>query len=141
MLAGYTVSPRRSWRGVSVVISLFILGGLVLFRFFQTPRFQSPAAPRGLGWSAPDRPVRIVSYNILHNQRGAAGIVAEIRKLDPDIVCLQEVEHEHVLDLAEQLGMQRYYDPALYQRSENLAGSRASWGNLILSKVPIYEAA
>src|SRR5437763_13321027 len=111
---------RRSFRGIFLVLSLFILGGAILIGFFRAPHFGSPPAPPGLGWSAPDRPLRFVSYNILHNQRGAEGIVAEIRKLDPDIVCLQEVEHEHVLDLAQQLGMQRYYDPALYQRSENL---------------------
>ena len=37
---------------------------------------------------------RIVSYNILHNRRGVDGVLAEISKLKPDVVFLQEVEVE-----------------------------------------------
>jgi endonuclease/exonuclease/phosphatase family metal-dependent hydrolase len=88
----------------------------------------------------PDRKLRFVSYNILHNQRGLAHIVAEINKLQPDFVSLQEVESADVLEMARQLGMEQTYDSRLYYPSVNLAGPRASWGNVIFSTHPVYEA-
>ena len=37
--------------------------------------------------------------------------------------------------------MQHSFHPQLYQRSEHLAGRRGTWGNLLLSRQPLFEGA
>ena len=127
-------------RGVLLVVGLFVLGGAVLWGLFQAPRAISPPAPVGVGWGAPNRPIRVASFNILHLQRGIDAVVREIKAVDPDFVLLQEVDSRDVVGLARALGMQRHHHPNAYERSGNLDGPRATWGNLILSKHPLYEA-
>src|SRR6266496_596167 len=68
----YTDRPdmkKHSARGVLLVICLFLLGGLVVGGMFLAPRPKSPPAPAEATWGVPDRKLRFVSYNILHNQR------------------------------------------------------------------------
>jgi endonuclease/exonuclease/phosphatase family metal-dependent hydrolase len=129
----------RTIPGFAVIIAMFVLGGLVLTGLFLAPHSKSPPAPTEIPWAVPDRPLRFVSYNILHNERGVEQIITEIKKLDPDFVCLQEIESKDVAPMVEALSMQRFYHDRSYQRSENLAGRHASWGNCILSKFPLYE--
>jgi endonuclease/exonuclease/phosphatase family metal-dependent hydrolase len=131
---------RRSVRGALIVVAMFVLGGLVLWGLFLAPRAKSPPAPAGVAWGAPDRPLRVVSYNILHGERGLDRVADDVRKLEPDIVLLQEVESRDLPALAAALGMQQHYHPTHYFRSENLAGRRSTWGNAIFSKVPLYDA-
>jgi endonuclease/exonuclease/phosphatase family metal-dependent hydrolase len=133
------IVSNRTIPGVAVILGMFVLGGLVLVGLFLAPKSKSPIAPVEVPWGVPDRAVRFVSYNILHNERGRGQILTEIRKLEPDFVMLQEVESEDVVPMAEALAMQRNYQSQCYQRSENLAGRKASWGNCILSKYPLYE--
>ncbi len=131
--------PARTIPGIAVILAMFVLGGLVLAGLFLAPKSKSPPAPVGIPWGAPDRPLRFVSYNILHNERGREQIITEIRKLEADFVLLQEIESPDVVPMAEALSMQRNYHSQCYQRSENLAGRKASWGNCMLSKYPLYE--
>src|SRR5688572_29736988 len=112
---------RRSLRGVLLVLGLFAVGGVMLAGLFLAPQPSSPPAPAQATWGVPTRPLRLVSYNILHNQRGLDRISAEISKLGPDFVLLQEVEFAHVTDLARALNMHKTYHPRLYERSVNLA--------------------
>jgi endonuclease/exonuclease/phosphatase family metal-dependent hydrolase len=128
-------------RGVWLVIGLFLLGGAVLGGLFLAPRPASPQAPVEVTWGAPARTLKFASYNILHNQRGLDRVAAEIVKLKPDVVFLQEVESADCAKLAKAMGMEANFYPRLYETSVNLAGPRASWGNLILSRHPIYNAA
>ncbi len=114
---------------------LLVLGGL-----FLAPRPHGPPIPPGAENGVPQRPLRFVSYNILHNQRGLEKVAAEIKRLEADFVFLQEVEAADALPLAVALGMQANYYPQCYQTSVNLAGPGASWGNLILSRHPLYAA-
>ncbi|HYO11062.1 MAG TPA: endonuclease/exonuclease/phosphatase family protein [Tepidisphaeraceae bacterium] len=132
--------PRRFARGSLLVLGLFAVGGAMLWGLFLAPRPSSPAAPAGVGWGVPGRTLRFVSYNVLHNQRGIENVVAAIKPLDADFVLLQEAESRHATDLARALGMTQTYHPRLYERSANLAGPRATWGNLILSRHPMYDA-
>jgi endonuclease/exonuclease/phosphatase family metal-dependent hydrolase len=125
--------PRRS--------TLLFFGFLAVFggAFWAVMRISARGAgsppPAGAVWGVPERPVRVVSYNILHNERGMGRVIEEIRKLDPDFVLLQEVEREHLSAMTRELRSL----PAVYHRSENLAGGRASWGNAILSRHRLYE--
>jgi endonuclease/exonuclease/phosphatase family metal-dependent hydrolase len=114
---------------------LLLFGGGFLALMYANRGPTSPPPPSAV-WSPPDRPVRIASYNILHNQRGIAKVVEEIRKLEPDFVLLQEVERGDLSAMTQSLSSL----PAIYHASENLAGGRASWGNAILSKHRLYEA-
>jgi endonuclease/exonuclease/phosphatase family metal-dependent hydrolase len=137
---------QRSLRGALLVVGVLLLGGVVLGGLFLARGVIAknpppPAAPADAAWGAPARPLRIVSYNILHCQRGLDRIAAQIRPLDPDFVFLQEVESRDRDDLARALEMRARYEPQVYVPSENLAGERATWGNLILSKYPLYGAA
>jgi endonuclease/exonuclease/phosphatase family metal-dependent hydrolase len=131
----------RSMRGVWLVIGLFALGGMVLGGLFLAPRPASPPAPAQITWGVPARQLRFASYNILHDQRGLDRVAAEIIKMQPDFVFLQEVESADCAALAKALGMEANFYPRLYETSVNLAGPHASWGNLILSRHPLYDAA
>jgi len=134
------VQPR-SWRGIYLVIALFAIGGIMLWGLFIAPHAISPPAPLDASWGVPGRPLRFVSYNILHNQRGIENVAAEINATKPDFVLLQEVESRDLIELAARLRMEQYHHPRLYERSSNLDGPRATWGNYILSKHPVYDAA
>ena len=139
-------------RGRWLVIGMFVLGGAVLGGLFlakhltagsaasQLPPPGSDPAP-DVPYGVPQQPLRLVSYNILHCQRGLERVAAEIRRYDPDLVLLQEVESRDAAGLARALDMQPHYAPQVYETSENLAGPQATWGNLILSKYPLYGAA
>lgn len=132
---------RRSLaRGASLVLGLFALGGLVLWGLYQAPRATSPPAPAAAGWGVPSRPIRVASFNVLHLQRGMDAVAAEVLQVDPDFVLLQEVDSRDVVGLARALGMQRYHHPNAYDRSANLDGPKATWGNVIFAKHPVYEA-
>ena len=135
-----TKLKRRSIRGVLLVLGIFVLGGAVLGGLFLAPRPHGPPIPAGAENGVPQRPLRFVSYNILHSQRGLEKVADEIKQLEPDFVFLQEVEAADAMPLAHALGMEANYYPQCYQTSVNLAGPRASWGNLILSKHPLYAA-
>src|SRR4051812_27238616 len=130
----------RSIRGMLLVLGILLLGGAVLGGLFLAPRPHAPPTPPGIETGLPLRDLRFVSYNILHCQRGLDRIAAEIKKLEPDFVFLQEVEFADAAQLAQALGMEANYYPQLYYTSVNLAGPRATWGNLILSKHPLYAA-
>ena len=130
---------NRSFRGVLLVVTIFAIGGVMLAGLFLAPRPASPKAPAQAQWGVPARTLRFASYNILHNQRGLDRIAAEIKKLDADFVVLQEVEYADTGALASAVGMGEAFHTRQYERSVNLAGPRASWGNLILSKHPLYE--
>ena len=123
-----------------LVVALFAVGGAMLWGLFLAPQAVSPPAPRDAAWGVPPRPLRFVSYNILHNQRGIENVVREIRACAPDFVLLQEVESRDLIELASRLDMERHHHPRHYDRSSNLAGARATWGNFILSKHPLYDA-
>jgi endonuclease/exonuclease/phosphatase family metal-dependent hydrolase len=114
---------------------LILFCGGFLTLLFLNRNYQRPP-PASAVWSPPDQPIRIVSYNILHNQRGIDSVLAEIQKLKPDVLFLQEVEKSDLSRMTEALGTL----PALYHASENLAGPHASWGNAILSRHPLYDA-
>src|SRR5262245_39305958 len=93
--------PARMRSGIIVCLVIFAVGLITLGGLFLAPRPKSPPAPAEAIWGAPSRPLRIVSYNILHNQRGMQGVIDEIKKLNPDFVLIQEVEADHVIDMAE----------------------------------------
>src|SRR5258705_1323455 len=114
---------------------LLMFGGGFLALLYAN-RGPTRPPPASAVWSPPDRAIKIASYNILHNERGIDRVVAEIRKLDPDFVFLQEVERRDLSTMTQALGSL----PAIYHASENLAGGSASWGNAILSKHRLYEA-
>src|SRR4051794_14501656 len=100
---------RNHARGRWLVIGLFLLGGVVLSGFFIAGRVAAkpPAGDQAvspdLPFGAPARPLRVLSYNILHCQRGLERVAAEVRQRDPDIVLLQEVESRDCAGLARAL--------------------------------------
>ena len=134
------IVQRSSWRGVLLVVAMFAIGGVMLWGLFLAPRAVSPPVPRDAVWGVPDRPLRFVSYNILHNQRGIERVCEEINARKPDFVLLQEVESRDLIELANRLGMETFHHPRLYERSANLDGPKATWGNFILSRHPIFDA-
>jgi len=116
-------------------IPLACLAGGFLIALYANRNYHRPPPPAAI-WAPPAKPITVVSYNILHNQRGLPAVIAEIQKLQPDIVCLQEVEKNDLSRMTELLGTY----PAIYHPSENLADPHASWGNAICSRLPLYDA-
>jgi endonuclease/exonuclease/phosphatase family metal-dependent hydrolase len=91
--------------------------------------------PASAVWSPPEKAIRIVSCNVRRNQATIDKVFDDIRKLEPDIVLLQGVEKTQLSQMTEALRTL----PAIYHASENIGGLRASWGNAILSRYPVYE--
>ena len=98
------------------------------------------AAPKPA--AARDDTLTVVTLNLWHDQqdwpRRRALIVAELRALEPDIVCLQEVlQHETLPNqayaLAESLGCDVAFS------STDRESSTKRYGNAILSRHPILE--
>ena len=86
--------------------------------------------------------IKLLQWNIWYKEN-IANIVSEIKKMDPDVICLQEVTVNHptynkidcVKFLQKELGMKGYY-----KYSEKIKGGEgASFGNMILSKYPIKK--
>jgi endonuclease/exonuclease/phosphatase family metal-dependent hydrolase len=134
----------RSISAIAAVTALLVLtiavSAMAAWRW-RRPPLQYHSAPMGVTTGVPDRPLRFVSYNILHNQRGKKAVIDQIRQLRPDFVLLQEVERRDVDEMARALGIRNTTRSVVYYPSENLAGRRAFWGNAILSAHPLCEAA
>lgn len=123
-----------------LVAGLFALGGLMLWGLFRAPRATSPSAPAAARWGAPAHPIRIASLNVRRLPQEIDHVTDELRKLDPDFVLLQEVDSRDVVALARAFGMQQFHHPNAYERSGNLGGRKATWGNVIFAKHPLYDA-
>src|SRR5262245_12103941 len=130
-------SKRRN--GVLVCLGIFVIGLAAMTGMFLARPDKPPPAPTDVPWGAPDRPIRVLSYNVLHNQRGLERVVEQIKTREPDFVLLQEVESADVLILAEALGMRKTFHARAYQKSVNVAGSSSKWGNVIFARYPLYD--
>lgn len=129
--------------------------GTLLVAGLITTGLAAPAAagPGPAGPSAPDRPVRVMSYNIHHgvgvdDRLDLARIAAEIRDSDADIVGLQEVDRhwgersafaDQAQELARMLHMHVVYGANLDRDPLNPGEPRRQYGTAILSDAPIHE--
>jgi endonuclease/exonuclease/phosphatase (EEP) superfamily protein YafD len=123
------------FRSFIFFLFLAILGGAFLLFLNANRNYQRPP-PSSASWSPPDKPVRVVSFNVRHSQQGNRAVSKELSQLNADLILLQEVEKSDLSLLSESFSSV----PAIYHASENLAGARASWGNAILSSYPLYDA-
>jgi endonuclease/exonuclease/phosphatase (EEP) superfamily protein YafD len=121
---------RRSISGALVCVGIFALGGLALWGLFQAPRAASPPPVPAPGPGVPQRPLRVVSYNVHHNQRGRDATVAAIASLRPALVLLQEVPESDFEAMARALGMRGTFHPHLHIAGEGLA---------VLSSYPVVD--
>jgi endonuclease/exonuclease/phosphatase family metal-dependent hydrolase len=112
--------------------ALALLAGLIV-----AGRVREGPPPR-----PPDGAVRIVSYNIRAGLGGLEEIAAEIERLAPDVVALQEIERgvarsmqvDQPALLAERLGMQQAFAGSVVSR---LHGDH---GVAVLSRFPLRDA-
>ena len=105
------------------------------FALLYTNRNYHRPPPARAVWSPPEKAIRVVCCNVRRNQATIDKVFDDIRKLEPDIVLLQEVEKTQLSQMTEALQTL----PAIYHASENIGGQRASWGNAICSRYPLYE--
>src|SRR5688572_27055794 len=54
-------------------------------------------------WGVPDRPIRVIAYNVYWHQRGVDRVAASIRQLEPDVVLLSEIPPNDLPALAAKL--------------------------------------
>ena len=116
-----------------------------------TPAFSAPAtaAPE-----APDRALRVATYNI-HHGAGVDGIVdldriaAELERGGADVIGLQEVDRhwgersgfqDQATALAERVGMHLAYAPNLDLDPLEPGAPRRQYGTAVLSRFPILES-
>jgi endonuclease/exonuclease/phosphatase family metal-dependent hydrolase len=132
-----TAKNHRGWHlsGILLCIVIGAMAGAMLFLFFHAARSAQPV-PTEAVLGVPDKPVRVASYNILHNRRGRDAVVKQIQSIKPDFVLLQELDGDDLRDMSKQLGM----DYQFYYPSENLDGEHATWGNAVIAKHPLYDA-
>jgi endonuclease/exonuclease/phosphatase family metal-dependent hydrolase len=132
-----STARRYRWHlsGILLCIVIGAMAGAMLFLFFHAPRSAQPVPTQAV-IGVPDKPIRIASYNILHNRRGRDAVILQIQSTKPDFVFLQELDADDLREMSKALGMEHQF----YYPSENLDGATASWGNAILSKHPLYDA-
>ena len=130
---------RPSKRGALLVLGIFVFGAIIMGGLYLTPRSRAPRAPAGLKYGIPDRPLRIVCYDLRRQPPHIDPMIAAVQRLNPDYLLVVDIEEDDAVQLAELMGMQQSFHPQLYQRSQNIAGKQATWGNCILSRYPLYE--
>lgn len=91
-------------------------------------------SPARLAAPSPAGQLRVMSYNAMLGGRDYPGVLATIRRANPDVVGLQEISQENALRLAKDLGMH----VAFFGRESSPFSCRA--GKAILSKHPIAAA-
>lgn len=142
-------SARRSkrWLWLLLVALLVLIAVWVLNA--SRPGSRVEGCPEGCATAAPrsEGPLRFLSLNMLHGfprfeylGDRIDSIAAEIRRLDPDIVCLQEVPWHWgnaAQDLAERTGLNHLYMRANGNRWAILFEE----GEAILSRYPLRDAA
>jgi endonuclease/exonuclease/phosphatase family metal-dependent hydrolase len=136
----------RHWLWFFLVALLLLIAGWVLNA--SRPGARAEGCPDGCATASPrtDGPLRVLSLNMLHGFPRFAHlsdrldlITAEIQRLDPDIVCLQEVPWHWGLaarDLAERAGLNYLYLRANGNRWTILFEE----GEAILSRYPLRGA-
>lgn len=131
--------PTRS--GALVVLGLIAFGLLIVGGLYISPKAHPPEPPPNVPLGAPQRKLRMVTYDMARQHPANDAMFAELWKLEPDYIFLQGVNEDDVAEIAQLLRMEPSFHPQLYQRSERLAGSRGTWGNLILSRQSLYLGA
>ena len=130
------------------LIGIVILSGIFLKNIFM-PGVQAIGCPQGRATDGGGngRFLRILSLNMLHGYpdyqylpQRVDLIASEIRRLDADIVLLQEVpfvknQNDVVSFLAEQTGMNHVY----FRANGNLKWVEFEEGELILSRFPLHD--
>jgi hypothetical protein len=125
-----TNHSTSSFHGIMVCVGLLALGGVIVLTLVLTPTAQSPAAPTAAASSVPDRKLRFVACDLKRRNPQGESIFAQIRRLDPDYLLLQNVNWADVSPLATAMGL-RMWSPR--------GGPPASWGNCVLSKQEILD--
>lgn len=121
-------------RALLFFLFLALLGGGFLLFLNANRNYQRPPPPSAV-WSPPDKPIKIVTYNIHHSRGGNPLVPSQLAKLNADFILLQEVDKADLSELSESYSSV----PAIYHASENLGGKSVTWGNAILSRYPLYE--
>lgn len=116
------------------------LGGFAAYAAFVLPLLAGPAPAA----AAPSHDeIAVVTLNLWHDQHDWPSrlrrIVAELRALEPDVICLQEVlQHERLPNqaaaLAESLGCRSHFV------SVDPIGAPKRYGNAILTRHPVLRA-
>jgi endonuclease/exonuclease/phosphatase family metal-dependent hydrolase len=142
-----TASRSRRWIWPVLAACLLLIAGWVLNA--SRPGSRAEGCAEGCATAAPraEGPLRVLSLNMLHGFPTFAHlsdrldlIAAEIRRLDPDVVCLQEVPWHWgsaARDLAERAGFNYLYLRANGNRWTILFEE----GEAILSRYPLRDAA
>jgi len=142
-----TARGSRRWILALLAVVLLLIAVWVLNA--SRPGSRAEGCPEGCATARPrsDGPLRVLSLNMLHGfphfehlDARLEMIAAEIRRLDPDIVCLQEVPWHWgsaARDLAHSTGLNYLYLRANGNRWTILFEE----GEAILSRYPLRDAA
>ena len=140
---------RKSRRWIYLILAVALLLIATWLLNVSRPGGRVEGCPEGCATAPPRRegPLRVLSLNMLHgfprfeHLDGRLDLIAaEIRRLDPDVICLQEVPWHWgsaAQELAERSGLNHIYMRANGNRWAILFEE----GEAILSRYPLREAA
>ncbi len=109
LFLGLAIATRRIGLGLAGAIGL--AAGLYLWGGLFLPGPEQAAALSG----ASSASLRVMTYNVYGFNNDPTGVIAAIRSVDPDIVCLQELNYETAAALLDALGGEypyRVLDPS-----------------------------
>jgi endonuclease/exonuclease/phosphatase (EEP) superfamily protein YafD len=114
---------------------LLVVGLIALSACDRRPRqASSNAAPAAVAWGMPDRPLRLVAYNVYWHQRGIDRVAETIRSLQPDLVLLAEVPPRDVPALANAISLPYFY------ATPNNPNDWSKPATAIISRFPLFNA-
>ena len=87
----------------------------------------------------PKRALRFASIDIRHLPGGIEAALAIVQQNHADFVLMQGVEIRDVSRVASAIGVNDPERGSTFYPAQNLNGSASTWGNLIVSRYPLYD--
>lgn len=130
--------PSGSWRGIVLIVGIFVFAGALLLILFKAPRM-TDTAPSTARWGAPAEPIRVMNVHLAGDDPAVDSIAKLAATFKADVVCVQGIRIEQVETLGKALGMSRAGGDVYYP-AQNHGGASAPFGNAIYSRFPLYES-
>ena len=128
------------WRRVLLGVAIVVTGvALVSFAVRQSGDERSRDPWSEVAWGVPSGSLTVVSLNTCSGRHGPEEVIALLRSMEADVVLLQEVQDQHIAEIAQQLAMDWRYVPQLPGPHQDVFAGE-SRGSVVLSKLPMGPA-
>ena len=133
MIAANPTSVVKFRSGKWLVVSLFVLAGIVAAGFYYSAKQKIDPAPASAVWGKPSRALRVIVVDMHARTPLTQEIISQV-----DVIFVRGMVGRDVDSLAKTLGMSQAPRPEIYYPGQNLDPNELE-GNAIFSRLPLYE--